>query len=161
VQMRSCWSDPIPTRWAFCLGAMYCLCAATSAADFPPHAGGPSAASSEPTSANAFYQCVDADGVQVLQNAPCPSDAVSMVPEQPQDISSAAPADTDSPDGSATLPSQAEPGMTTTQVQAILGKPASITQEEGVQGTVVTWTYDDSHELQFDTAGRLVSPSTK
>jgi hypothetical protein len=53
------------------------------------------------------------------------------------------------------LPSEPDVGMTPRQVQAILGEPTAITQEEVVQGKVVTWSYGDSRVVQFDTTGRL------
>jgi hypothetical protein len=53
------------------------------------------------------------------------------------------------------LPGEPDMGMTPRQVQAILGKPTAITQEEVVEGKVVTWSYGDSRVLQFDSTGRL------
>ncbi len=55
------------------------------------------------------------------------------------------------------LPSEPALGMTQQQVRAILGEPTAITQEEVVQGKVVTWTYGDSKVLQFDPSGRLAA----
>ncbi len=60
-------------------------------------------------------------------------------------------------DSLANLPSEPTLGMTKQQVKAILGEPTAITQEEVVQGNVVTWTYGDSRVLQFDTSGRLTT----
>jgi hypothetical protein len=68
----------------------------------------------------------------------------------------AADSDSDS-DELANLPSEPALGMSQRQVQAILGPPMAVTQEEVVDGRVVTWTYGDSRMLQFDTAGRLSS----
>jgi len=152
---------------------------------------------------DSIYKCTGTDGAEVLQNAPCTSDAASRAqvgpagggadtdgaiagapraapaPEAADSARAATPPNgfTGEPasaspppgfagapgsaeassDDPASLPSEPALGMTPGQVQAILGPPVAVTQEEVVQGRVVTWIYGDSRTLQFDASGRLSS----
>jgi hypothetical protein len=102
---------------------------------------------------------------QAATRAAQAADAASSEPavtDRPEAVNAktdafAAPSDTAAAGGDelASLPSEPEVGMTPRQVQAILGEPTAITQEEVVQGKVVTWSYGDSRVVQFDTTGRL------
>jgi hypothetical protein len=89
---------------------------------------------------------------------PAATDAAVMDAQDPQKTdASAVPGDTAAAEAAAlaNLPSEPALGMSQQQVKAILGEPTAISREEVVQGTEVTWTYGDSHVVQFDASGRL------
>jgi hypothetical protein len=117
--------------------------------DTPPAKGSPPA----PSTAQAATRGVPA--AEAAANDPAVMDRRETVNAKAD--ASAAPSDAAGPGGDelASLPSEPEMGMTPRQVQAILGEPTAITQEEVVQGKVVTWSYGDSRVVQFDTTGRL------
>ena len=138
-----------------------------------PPAGDTARTSTAPV--DTVYQCSGPDGETVLQNAPCPNRTdeawhqgpVAATPEAGSTVPPAAAEDRLAAGtaaasgaveaGSAPARTGGEPelGMSTAQVQAILGPPLAVTQEEVVQGRVVTWIYGDARTLQFDTSGNL------
>jgi len=138
----------------------------------PPESAAPRDA---PAAVDTVYQCSGPDGKSVLQNAPCPNrtdeawqqGAVAASPEQGAMLPPAAADDrlaagaaasagpSESTAAAAKTGGEPELGMSTAQVQAILGPPLAVTQEEVVQGRVVTWIYGDARTLQFDTSGNL------
>ena len=133
-----------------------------------------------PVQADTIYQCTGKDGAPVLQNLPCESGSEVWVQKEAPGALPAAKAmandgaitqrqDSENADASSTpaeaataeaappvnLPSEPALGMSQQQVKAILGEPTSVTREEVVQGRQETWTYGDSHVLQFDPSGQL------
>jgi hypothetical protein len=104
------------------------------------------------TSADPIYVCKGSDGKVVYRDFPCPSDAESTAygDSQPANTKNAKPA-------KATSEQDLRPGMSKNEVRSILGNPTEITQEEGVEGRVDTWSYGaGSKTLQFDAAGHLI-----
>jgi outer membrane protein assembly factor BamE (lipoprotein component of BamABCDE complex) len=103
-----------------------------------------------PAFADSIYVCKARDGSVVYRDFPCPEESESTAftgtPQAGPKGGSAA----------ASAGQGLRAGMSKVEVQAILGAPADITQEEGVDGTVVTWTYRDSRTVQFDSGGHLV-----
>jgi hypothetical protein len=101
-----------------------------------------------PAFADSIYVCKARDGSVVYRDFPCPDESESTAfTGTPQPNSKGAPA--------APADGRLRPGMSKSEVQAILGSPLDVTQEEGVDGTVVTWTYHDSRSVQFDSGGHL------
>jgi hypothetical protein len=101
--------------------------------------------------AESIYVCRGSDGAVVYRDFPCPpgSEATTVVGPTTADTKSAK---------AASLPKehQLRAGMSRSEVRAILGSPSEITQEEGVDGRVDTWSYGNSRTVQFDAGGRLV-----
>jgi hypothetical protein len=48
--------------------------------------------------------------------------------------------------------------MTFQEVRARWGAPTDISQEEGVQGRIDTWSYGDARSVQFDSRGLVRVP---
>lgn len=99
-----------------------------------------------------IYVCKGSDGKVVYRDFPCPSDSESTAfgDSKTGDAKTAKPA---KPASDQDL----RPGMSKNEVRAILGSPAEITQEEGIEGRVDTWSYGaGSKTLQFDASGRLI-----
>jgi outer membrane protein assembly factor BamE (lipoprotein component of BamABCDE complex) len=102
--------------------------------------------------ADQIYVCKGSDGKVVYRDFACPPDTESTA------FGDSKTGDTKNAK-SATPASQQEvrAGMSKNEVRSILGNPTEITQEEGVDGRVDTWTYGaGSKTLQFDATGHLV-----
>jgi len=101
--------------------------------------------------ADSIYVCKAKDGNVVYRDFPCPPDAESTA------FGDSKKSD---PIGAKTAVAAAErelrAGMSKSEVRAILGSPTEVTQEEGVDGRVDTWSYGGSRTVQFDAAGHLV-----
>lgn len=101
--------------------------------------------------ADSIYVCKASDGAVVYRDFPCPpdSEATAVVGPTNADAKGAK---------AAQLPKDQElrAGMSKGEVRAILGSPREITQEEGVDGRVDTWSYGNARTVQFDAGGRLV-----
>jgi hypothetical protein len=102
--------------------------------------------------ADQIYVCKESDGKVVYRDFPCPPDAESTAFGDSKT--------SDTKGAKSTKPTseqQVRAGMSKNEVRSILGNPTEITQEEGVDGRVDTWSYGaGSKTLQFDAAGRLV-----
>jgi hypothetical protein len=103
-----------------------------------------------PAHADSIFRCVEKNGEVVFRNFPCSPDAASTEFAAPTATGSA------SKQGPASAQKELHPGMSQSEVRAILGSPKEITQEEGVDGRVDTWSYGDARTLQFDARGNLV-----
>jgi hypothetical protein len=102
--------------------------------------------------ADPIYVCKGRDGKVVYRDFACPEDSEST-----------AYGDSKTSDTKGVKPVKAgadqdlRPGMSKSEVRSILGNPSEITQEEGVEGRVDTWSYGaGSKTLQFDAAGHLI-----
>ena len=102
-----------------------------------------------PALADSIYVCKAGDGSVVYRDFPCPdeSESTAFTGTPQADSNGAAPTAAEQ---------QLRAGMSKSEVQTILGNPLDVRQEEGVEGTVVTWTYHDSRSVQFDAGGRLI-----
>jgi hypothetical protein len=98
--------------------------------------------------ADSIFTCTDKDGKVVLRDFPCPAESASKEMTGP---ATTEPRRT-GPGGSS---QDLRPGMSKGEVRAILGNPTQVTQEEGVEGRVDTWSYG-SQTLQFDATGHLI-----
>lgn len=102
--------------------------------------------------ADPIYVCKGSDGKVVYRDFPCPPDAESTAfgdskTSEAKGIKPAKPA----------AEQDLRAGMSKNEVRSILGNPTEITQEEGVDGRVDTWSYGaGSKTLQFDAAGHLI-----
>jgi uncharacterized protein DUF4124/SmpA/OmlA family protein len=102
--------------------------------------------------AEQIYVCKGSDGKVVYRDFPCPSDAESTAYGDPK-TSDAKSVKSQKPASDQEL----RPGMSKNEVRSILGSPTEITQEEGVDGRVDTWSYGAGLKtLQFDAAGHLI-----
>jgi hypothetical protein len=112
-----------------------------------------------------IFKCVGKNGIEAYTNSPCPpksgsrvwiQDANAKNAQDPIDPTkrSAAPSAT-----SNSIAVQFEPraGLTSNEAKARWGEPTEVTQEEGVQGRVDTWSYG-SRSVQFDSRGRVIQP---
>jgi outer membrane protein assembly factor BamE (lipoprotein component of BamABCDE complex) len=101
--------------------------------------------------ADSIYACKGSDGSVVYRDFPCPADSESStVVSGPKAGAAGAKAPSN-------RESELRAGMSKSEVRAILGSPTEITQEEGVDGRVDTWSYSSgSKPLQFDSTGRLI-----
>lgn len=102
--------------------------------------------------ADPIYVCKGSDGKVVYRDFACPEDAESTAygDSKTSDTKGGKPA-------KATSNQDLRAGMSKNEVRNILGNPTEITQEEGVDGRVDTWSYGaGSKTLQFDATGRLI-----
>ncbi|HEX4599361.1 MAG TPA: DUF4124 domain-containing protein [Burkholderiaceae bacterium] len=102
--------------------------------------------------ADPIYVCKGSDGKVVYRDFPCPEDAESTAygDSKTSDTKGAKPA-------KATADQDLRAGMSKNEVRNILGNPTEITQDEGVDGRVDTWSYGaGARSLQFDAAGHLI-----
>jgi len=102
--------------------------------------------------ADSIYVCKGSDGKVVYRDFPCPADAESTAfgDSKASDPKGAKPA-------RLTAEQQLRPGMSKNEVRSILGNPTEMTQEEGVDGRVDTWSYGaGSKTLEFDASGHLI-----
>jgi outer membrane protein assembly factor BamE (lipoprotein component of BamABCDE complex) len=101
--------------------------------------------------ADQIYVCKASDGSVVYRDFPCPTDAESTAFGDPRsgDSKQAKPAQNGAE-------RELRAGMSKAEVRAILGNPTEITQEEGVDGRVDTWSYGGSRTVQFDANGHVV-----
>lgn len=117
-----------------------------------------------------IYACTGKTGMTVYQNFTCDVDSIGTtatgaphnavpVPSSPNAIRAvlkplsrqgAAPQSTH--DGS----TEPRIGMSTSDVKAIWGEPASSYQDELVDGRVEIWSYGGSRAVRFDPRGRVV-----
>jgi hypothetical protein len=103
-------------------------------------------------SADSIYVCKGSDGKVVYRDFPCPPDAESTAFGDPKagDPKGAKPAKASPEQG-------LRPGMSKNEVRSLLGNPTEVTQEEGVDGRVDTWSYGaGSKSLEFDASGHLI-----
>jgi hypothetical protein len=110
-----------------------------------------------------IFKCVGKNGIEAYSNSPCPPKSGSTVWVQDKNAKNAQvptelmtrPVPKPGNDAPAV---QGEPrvGMTAKEVKAIWGTPTDITQEEGVEGRVDTWSYGESRSVQFDARGRAL-----
>ena len=101
--------------------------------------------------ADSIYVCKASNGAVVYRDFPCPpdSEATAVVGPTNANLKAAKPAPL-------AREQELRAGMSKGEVRAILGSPTEITQEEGVDGRVDTWSYGSSRTLQFDAGGHLV-----
>jgi hypothetical protein len=102
-------------------------------------------------SAQSIFVCKEKDGSVVYRDFPCPSDSEATTFTNPVKTDAQKPK-------TAHLAAEKglRAGMSKNEVRSILGQPKEITQEEGVDGRVDTWSYGPSRTLQFDPSGHLV-----
>ena len=102
--------------------------------------------------ADQIYVCKGSDGRVVYRDFACPPDADSTA------FGDAKTSDTKGAKSTKpTSEQEVRAGMSKNEVRSILGNPTEITQEEGVDGRVDTWSYGaGSQTLQFDATGHLV-----
>ena len=98
-----------------------------------------------------IYVCKGSNGAIVYRDFPCQPDSESTTVVGPTnaDLKGAKPAPL-------AREQELRAGMSKSEVRAILGSPSEITQEEGVDGRIDTWSYGNSRTVQFDAGGHLV-----
>jgi outer membrane protein assembly factor BamE (lipoprotein component of BamABCDE complex) len=102
--------------------------------------------------ADSIFVCKGSDGKVVYRDFPCPPEAEAttfgdLKTSDAKSAKSAKPASEQ----------YLRPGMSKSEVRSLLGDPTEVTQEEGVEGRVDTWSYGaGSKTLQFDATDHLV-----
>jgi hypothetical protein len=100
--------------------------------------------------ADSIYVCKAGDGSVVYRDFPCPPETESTTFGDPKK------SDPKSKKPVVVADRELQAGMSKSQVRAILGSPTAITQDEGVDGRVDTWSYGASQTVQFDAGGHLI-----
>jgi len=102
--------------------------------------------------ADPIYVCKESDGKVVYRDFPCSPGAESTAFGDPKTSYAKS-----TRSAKSATDQQLRAGMSKNEVRSILGNPTQVTQEEGVDGRVDSWSYGEGSEaLQFDATGHLI-----